>query len=451
MGCLDAIYLITVDPVLMNTDPLPAKYSTRRLIRNACVMTSAIGSSGKKWRSLIGAVLLCAGVPTATGGNAIATLTALDDSALLVVDHADSIVLQHRPDTALVPASTVKLVTAWLALDHWGESHRFATRFYWEAETGLLWVVGGGDPFLVSEELALMARALARVVPAQITGIGLDGSLFERDLTSPGAGQSANPYDAIPSAIAANFNTIHLTKVNGELASAEPQTPLTPLARHYENQLNVGSERINIGQQTETAERYFAELLAVFLTDEGVIVGPDLKFGTLPELLSDNPLWVHQQSRSLGEILQLMLKYSTNFIANQLMLTLVASELQRPAGFIEVEHFLSTILHKQFAWQQFKLVDGAGLSRDNRLSTMQLVELLKVFEPWRHLLPEVAPGVVAKTGTLTDVRTLAGFASVDGRWQRFAVMINESAPDKLTVQAAAELVTDAEIKTVVGQ
>jgi D-alanyl-D-alanine carboxypeptidase/D-alanyl-D-alanine-endopeptidase (penicillin-binding protein 4) len=83
--------------------------------------------------------------------------------------------------------------------------------------------------------------------------------------------------------------------------------------------------------------------------------------------------------------------------------------------------------------------DGAGLSRANRLSPSQLVELLQAFKPWKRLLPEIEPGVFAKSGTLNKVSTLAGYIQKNGQLKPFAIMMNQGVPYKLRNRIAREL------------
>src|SRR5262245_18466300 len=59
----------------------------------------------------------------------------------------------QNTDEAFVPASVTKIVTAWLAMEVLGGGYRFETRFYLN-DKWVLYVRGGGDPFLISEELA---------------------------------------------------------------------------------------------------------------------------------------------------------------------------------------------------------------------------------------------------------------------------------------------------------
>jgi D-alanyl-D-alanine carboxypeptidase/D-alanyl-D-alanine-endopeptidase (penicillin-binding protein 4) len=62
----------------------------------------------------------------------------------------------QNTDEPFVPASVTKIVTAWLAMEVLGGDYRFKTRFYLD-DKRVLYVRGGGDPFLISEELAPLA------------------------------------------------------------------------------------------------------------------------------------------------------------------------------------------------------------------------------------------------------------------------------------------------------
>ena len=59
--------------------------------------------------------------------------------------------------------------------------------------------------------------------------------------------------------------------------------------------------------------------------------------------------------------------------------------------------------------------------------------------PNRDLLPSEGEGVLAKTGTLTGVSTLAGYVRRGGRWIPFALMINQPVDYGLRLQVAAAL------------
>ncbi len=369
-------------------------------------------------------------------GDALAAFSRLNKAGLIVVDATGRTILADRANMPLMPASTTKLATAWMALTNWGEQHRFSTPFYLDEATGILWVKGSGDPYLVSEELEVVARNLAQKGLKQINGIGLDTSLFQSGLVLPGTGTTDNPYDAVPTAIAANFNSVATQRVGGRIVSAEAVTPLTPYAESVGRSRRSAEVRVNTGPNPRNAERYFAELLAAFLRKQGVQVGNQIINGRAP---NQQEIYTHANSKPLGEIVRAMLKYSTNFVANQLILMLSAESYKRPANAADVQRHMEATLSRHFGWPNFALADGAGLSRNNRLSAQQLTELLQAFRNWKHLLPEVEPGIYAKSGTLNGVSALAGYLTSHGEWQPFAVVMNENVPYNLRNRIAREL------------
>ena len=140
-------------------------------------------------------------------------IAALAPSGLvLVVDAEDKELVAQNADEPFVPASVTKVVTAWLALQVLGEDYRFETRFYLDAKRAL-YVHGGGDPFLISEELAVLAEALVAAIGKKpVTGIVLDASYYPTDLRIPGVEDSNRSFDALNSALAVNFNTINAVR-----------------------------------------------------------------------------------------------------------------------------------------------------------------------------------------------------------------------------------------------
>ena len=369
-------------------------------------------------------------------GDALSAFSRLNRAGIIVLDASGQVVMSENADVPLMPASTTKLATAWLALTHWGADHRFRTEFFLDEATQTLWIKGSGDPYLVSEELDRVARNLAQRGLQQVKAIGLDSSLFEPGLLLPGTGTSDNPYDAVPTALAANFNTVAVRRVGGQIVSAEAVTPLTPYAEHMTRSNRSGELRVNTGPNPQNAETYFGELLAAFLRKNGVAVGGQIIHGLAPDQAA---YYTHENSKPLAEIVRAMLKYSTNFVANQLILMLSAEHFQRPANAAAVQAYMEESLAKHFGWTNFSLADGAGLSRTNRLSPKQLTELLQAFRNWQQLLPEVDPGIYAKSGTLTGVSALAGYLVKGGGWQPFAVVMNENVPYHLRNQIAKEL------------
>jgi D-alanyl-D-alanine carboxypeptidase/D-alanyl-D-alanine-endopeptidase (penicillin-binding protein 4) len=158
-------------------------------------------------------------------------VAALAPSALvLVLDAEGNELVAQNADEPFVPASVTKIVTAWLAMEVLGGDYRFETRFYLD-DKRVLYVRGGGDPFLISEELAPLATELVAAVGKEpITGIVLDPSYYPSNLRIPGIEDTGEAYDALNSALAVNFNTVYAVRSGAKVRSAEKQTPITPLA-----------------------------------------------------------------------------------------------------------------------------------------------------------------------------------------------------------------------------
>ena len=368
--------------------------------------------------------------------GALSKFSRLNNAGLLVVNAQGSTLKETRSQQAFVPASTVKLATAFLALKRYGEHYRFQTNFYFDPSDNTLWVKGSGDPYLVSEELAVIAQQLSHKGLPAIERIGLDTTLFQRGLVLPGTGSTANPYDAVPSALAANFNTVSIKKKNGKVVSSESHTPITPYAKSMKKRFKGGTLRVNTGRNPLNAEKYFAEVLAAFLRQKGMQVGDKIVRGAVPIA---QPIYQHSNSKTLSQMIKPMLKYSTNFIANQLALVLAADKYKQPANVQLVKQYMNNSLQNIFQWQGFNIQDGAGLSRQNRLKPSELVDLLKQFKQWKHLLPEKAKGVYAKSGTLNGVSTLAGYLVKGNDWKPFALMINQRVSNSLRNQVATQL------------
>ena len=125
-------------------------------------------------------------------------VAALSPSGLvLVVDEQGNAIVAQHADKPFVPASVTKIVTAWLALQVLGPDYRFQTRFYLD-QNRVLYIKGGGDPFLISEELAPLATELVAAIGKQpITGVVLDASYYPSDLRIPGIEDTNESYNAL--------------------------------------------------------------------------------------------------------------------------------------------------------------------------------------------------------------------------------------------------------------
>jgi len=345
------------------------------------------------------------------------------EGAVLMMDGKGKPLVSHNPDKALVPASTLKIVTAAAALDVLGPDYRFTTVFRLSGEGDLL-VSGQGDPYLVSEELQVIAEALAANGLSEVRRILLDNGYFERGLVLHGTNRSLNPYDAYNGALCVNFNTlfVHVDE-KGRVRSAEPQTPLTDMARREALRNGVrGKARINLSGSPDQCLLYAGELLKVFLERAGIGVSGgvtpcDVDPSTVPVF------HVHHSQWTLEDLLMRVFRYSNNFMANQIFLTLGASRFGPPATAEKsrrvVEQFLQGL-----GLQSVRVDEGSGLSRRTRISARQMLRVLEAFRPHRHLL-ECRDGVCAKTGTLFDVKSLAGYLmTASGDPLPFVILLN---------------------------
>lgn len=367
--------------------------------------------------------LMLLATPAHSEGNALLQrLQTMRNASLLLEDNSGQVLQSFRADQPMIPASTLKLLTALIALETWGADHRFHTDFFLD-DNNRLWIKGYGDPMLISEEIDLIVTALKNKGLKKIDGIGIDGSYFSSNIIIDGQSKTDNPYDASLGALAANFNTIYVEHKKNSIQSAESQTPLTPLAlKLATNNLKPGKYRINLGRQTDGAQ-YFAEVLREKLIQQDIIVSGQIIKGEPPEKTSC--FYRHHNSRPLSEIIKAMLEYSNNFIANQLFLKLGAKKMGAPAGMEKSRQIFTRYIQTEFNWQGYRLVEGAGLSRNNRLSTQQLVDILKKLSPYANLLPAQNSRIRAKTGTLQNISSYAGYIQQANHWKPFALIINQ--------------------------
>ena len=181
------------------------------------------------WSRPLALALLLLAAPALAGVKE--NVAALAPAGLvLVIDAKGNELVAQNADEPFVPASVTKIVTAWLAMEVLGGDYRFETRFYLD-DKRVLYVRGGGDPFLISEELAPLATELVAAVGKKpITGIVLDASYYPSKLRIPGIEDTNEAYNALNSALAVNFNTVYAVRSGNKVHSAEKQTPITPLA-----------------------------------------------------------------------------------------------------------------------------------------------------------------------------------------------------------------------------
>src|SRR3954462_10326738 len=359
------------------------------------------------WFRLFIVPLLLLTVPAIAGVKE--KVAALSSSGLVLVVDADGneLVAQNAGEP-FVPASVTKIVTAWLAMEVLGGDYRFETRFYLD-DKRVLYVRGGGDPFLISGELAPLATKLVEAVGKKpITGIVLDASYYPANLRIPGIEDTDQAYDALNSALAVNFNTVYAVRSGNKVRSAEKQTPINPLAiTQFRLRGPNGSGRISLSQDPTLSLQYAGELIAAFIKRAGGSVKGKISTGTVPGGLE--PIYVHRQSRTLSEILVELLRASNNYIANQVFLEIGAHRLGGPVSLGKSLRVANEMLAAHGLAAAIHLEEGSGISRNNRFTARGLAKVLELFAPSADLLRGHAGGM-NKTGPMEGVRTLAGYA-----------------------------------------
>lgn len=365
----------------------------------------------------------------ATGDEACAAAVAglIENGAWALLKNG-RIVCPYNIDQELVPASTIKIATALVALQVLGPDYRFATRFYHDQDKNL-YIRGSGDPFLVSEEASLIMHRLQALGVELINNIYIDDSAFELSGAAAGAGKSDNPYDAPNSALSVNFNTVYITvNADGSVKSAEPQTPTLPLMAVLGRGRAPGTYRLNISGSAagreiialHAGELFRALQLANDIPGRGVIsrarVPPDLE-----------PVYVHRSGRDLEGMIRSMLFYSSNFIANQLFLACGAEQAGYPAGWEKSRSMFKDYLSAGLGLDEeaASLVEGSGLSRRNLVTARAMLAILEAFKPYAHLLPPGGREGLVKSGTLSGVYAYAGYLRSGPAVNSFVIILNQ--------------------------
>ena len=343
------------------------------------------------------------------------------NDALVICDPKGNRQVAIHQDDLLIPASILKILTASAAIETLGAAYHFPTEFFLSNHKDLK-IKGYGDPIHVSETLQEITATLALKVDC-IDNLVLDDSYFAKPIRIPGRGTSFEPYDAPNGALCVNFNTVAFKRNNGRWISAEPQTPLLPVVVKKIQVSGLTEGRITLAGNAAEGLQYTGELYHYFLTKVGVEIKGRIVQGVVDHQ-NDKLLYRFEAREDLKEVVGKMLAFSNNFIANQLVLAMGAHTFGAPAS---MEKGLSVL--RQFSTQtlgltDIELVEGSGLSRQNRISANAMMTILSYFQPY-HTLMRRSDRQWYKTGTLNGIHTRAGyFETSDGRLYPFVLMIN---------------------------
>jgi serine-type D-Ala-D-Ala carboxypeptidase/endopeptidase (penicillin-binding protein 4) len=338
------------------------------------------------------------------------------------------IIYSKNANKQLIPASTLKVLTSLVAIEYLSRDYHFPTDFYMDADSNLI-IKGYGDPLMISEEISKIALKLKPLI-GSINNIILDDTSFHKPLTIPGTVKgSIQPYDAPNGALCVNFNTVNFKIENKTIVSAESQTPIVNIARQKIESANLESGRILLTNNSDEITRYAGEVFRYFLETQKIEMRGGIKLGKVNND-KDKLIYCHMSQFDLSEIISRLLEYSNNFMANQILLAAGAKAFGPPATMEKGVKAAKKYLNQRFDLENVALVEGSGISRNNRLTVMNFYKILTEFTPYHDLMKN-KDNEYYKTGTLNGINTRVGYiVSQKGELYPFAVLINT--PGKTT-------------------
>lgn len=349
-----------------------------------------------------------------------------DEDAVIMVDPKGKILFSKNADKTLIPASTLKILTALTAFHYLGPDFRFKTEFYLDNQSNLK-IKGYGDPLLISEVLKDIAETIGvklKAKPDPVNDLILDDSYFEQPLVIPGITSSPEPYDAPNSALSVNFNTVYFTRhKNGTYASAESQTPLLPFALKKLSASGLEKGRIVFSDDGKENTLYAGHLFKHFLEKEGIKTYGHVKTGKV-DPTRDKLIFRYISRYSLKQVTSKLLEYSNNFVSNQILVATGARLYGTPGTLSKGVHAVSTYARDVLKIEDINIVEGSGISRENSISASNFIKILEAFEPYHDLMRQ-KNGEFYKTGALKGINTRAGYIENEkGELLRFVLFIN---------------------------
>ncbi|WP_407316189.1 D-alanyl-D-alanine carboxypeptidase/D-alanyl-D-alanine-endopeptidase [Pseudomonas sp. nanlin1] len=392
-------------------------------------------------------------------------------------------------DVSVNPASTMKLITTYAALEMLGPTYQWKTEFFTDGTLsdgilhGNLYLKGGGDPKLNMEKLWLLMRDLRANGVRQVTGdLVLDRSYFVQPQLpefNDDSGDENAPFLVKPDALLINLKALRMVTRNDSgkvLVSIEP-----PIANiRVDNQVKplpgkkcTGDVRYNPVTQADgvtvvvsgqladgcSSQSYLSLLdhptyaagavRAIWNELGGSVQGRD-RLGDVPK---DARLLARAFSPDLVEIIRDINKYSNNTMARQLFLSLGAqfrTDADGDDSKAAQRVMRQWMAKKGITASHLVIENGSGLSRDERVSAREMAILLQAAwkSPYaaefmssmplagmdgtmRKRLKRTAMAGEAhiKTGTLNTVRAISGFSrDINGNTWAVVAILNDPKP-----------------------
>jgi serine-type D-Ala-D-Ala carboxypeptidase/endopeptidase (penicillin-binding protein 4) len=411
-------------------------------------------------------------------------------SFVIIDPESGRVLLSQLPDVPRSPASTVKTLTTFAALDMLGPTYTWHTRAATRGTInggvldGDLILQGGGDPYITLERWWSFVQALRAKGLKSIRGdIVIDNSAFSLPQEDPGAfdGRPNRSYNVLPDALMVNFQSVEFrVAANPDTHQVDVIPTPAPVNLNIENHIRFvggrcggGAGRVDFQVASATWDRVvFNGALSARCTEQSfarVLLRPTTyAFGTFVELWRQSggefngklrveaaaadakPLLTYE-SLTLGEIIRLTNKFSSNLMARHLLLTVGKERFGEPAT---LEKGADTMAEwgreRGLDLQGIDIDNGSGLSRSTHITVLQLAKALSAayrsrFAPeFMASLPlagldgtlrsrmksSPAGSVRLKTGHLDGVSGVAGYiTTASGKTFVLASLVNNARAD----------------------
>jgi D-alanyl-D-alanine carboxypeptidase/D-alanyl-D-alanine-endopeptidase (penicillin-binding protein 4) len=429
------------------------------------------------------------GLPEPVGAALVrAKIPASGFSAYVQEVGADKPILAFNADTPRNPASTIKLVTTYLGLESLGPTYTWKTEALSKATPrggvleGDLYLKGYGDPYLVLERFWLLAREIRLRGVREIRGdVVIDNTWFEVGDTRPGDfdGRPYSTYNVVPDALMVNFQAVNfMFRPNPQAGRVDITADPLPSNLQVRNQVQLvdGScggprNRINFavatvaGHDEATFTGRFSRQCREYRVTRSLMKAPAYAYGLFRSLWEESGGSIRGQMRvgaapagvntlatldslPLTDVITAINKHSNNVMARHMLLTMGAERFGAPATVEKGQRAIQEALSRAgLSFPELQIGNGAGLSRDTRISVRSLASLLLAAEagPYgsefesslalagldgtvqrRFHNDEFAGHMHLKTGTLNGVRAVAGYVETPSG-KHFAVAIIQNA------------------------
>jgi D-alanyl-D-alanine carboxypeptidase/D-alanyl-D-alanine-endopeptidase (penicillin-binding protein 4) len=400
---------------------------------------------------------------------------------------------------AMNPASAIKLVTTFAALDLLGPAYTWKTEAYLlgrlqgDVLDGDLLLKGYGDPKLTVENFWLFLRGLRARGLREIRGdLVLDRSFFDVGEHDPAKfdGEGLRPYNVGADALLVNYKAVRFFFLPGETAQGVSVVPEPKLAQlevassvalrdgpcgdwraglKYELQPNGAGARASFSGSMPSScgervwnlaplpnNQYVLGIFKSLWQELGGALAGGVREGRAP---AGAKPFAQFESPAAAEVLRDMNKFSNNVMARQIFLTLSAETLKLPGRYDRSARAVKSWLEgRNLDLPDLVIENGSGLSRADRISpegmgrllvaayhspvmpefiaTMPLVAYDGTMRK-RMRLESVAGQAHVKTGSLNDVRTVAGYV-LDRNGHRHAVVFFVNHPTAHLSQPAQD-------------